>query len=148
MLQDGATTTLPMSQNSDVTIFETTAEVKVSATGFSAQYGVGDVVYNQITKSGGDKYHGSAYEYLQNNMFNSDPYEFSTTKTGIPPLHFNNFGGSVGGPILKHKAFFFFDYDRTINHVLPVHRRLRFRPQPWRAATSPGWPPFTIQPRR
>ncbi len=58
MLQDGATTTLPMSQNTDVTIFETTAEVKVSATAFSAQYGVGDVIYNQITKSGGDKFHG------------------------------------------------------------------------------------------
>jgi len=61
-LQDGATTTLPMSQNSDVTIFETTAEVKVSATAFSAQYGLGDIVYNQITKSGTDKFHGAAYE--------------------------------------------------------------------------------------
>ena len=59
-LQDGATTTLPMSQNSDVTIFETTAEVKVSATAFSAQYGLGDIVYNQITKSGTDKFHGAA----------------------------------------------------------------------------------------
>ena len=116
MLQDGATTTLPMSQNSDVTIFETTAEVKVSATGFSAQYGVGDVVYNQITKSGGDKFHGSGYWYVQNNALNASPYEFSVKKTGVPPLHFNNFGGSVGGPIIKHKAFFFFDYDRTINH--------------------------------
>jgi hypothetical protein len=40
MLADGATTTLPMSQNADVTVFETTAEVKVSSAGFSAQYGV------------------------------------------------------------------------------------------------------------
>ena len=49
-LADGATTSLPMSQNSDVTIFETTAEVKISDSAFSAQYGVGNAVYNQITK--------------------------------------------------------------------------------------------------
>jgi len=114
MLQDGATTTLPMSQNSDVTVFETTAEVKVSATGFSAQYGVGDVVYNQITKSGGDRFHGAGYEYFQNNALNAATYAFGTGK--VPVLHFNNFGGAVGGPIIKHKAFFFFDYDRTIDH--------------------------------
>ena len=114
MLQDGATTTLPMSQNSDVTVFETTAEVKVSSSAFSAQYGVGDVVYNQITKSGGDKFHGAGYEYFQNNALNAATYAFGTGT--IPVLHFNNFGGAVGGPILKHKAFFFFDYDRTIDH--------------------------------
>jgi hypothetical protein len=114
MLQDGATTTLPMSQNSDVTVFETTAEVKVSSSAFSAQYGVGDVVYNQITKSGGDKFHGAGYEYLQNNALDAASYAFGTGT--VPVLHFNNFGGAVGGPILKHKAFFYFDYDRTIDH--------------------------------
>jgi hypothetical protein len=115
VLQDGATTTLPMSQNTDVTIFETTAEVKISATAFSAQYGVGDIIYNQITKSGTNSFHGAAYEFLQNNALNAAPYQFGSGKS-VPVLHFNNFGGAVGGPILKKKAFFYFDYDRTINH--------------------------------
>jgi len=119
VLQDGATTTLPMSQNTDVTVFETTAEVKISATAFSAQYGVGDIVYNQITKSGGNTFHGAAYEFLQNNALNSAPYEFGSPFK-VPVLHFNNFGGAIGGPVLPkrifHKMFFYFDYDRTINH--------------------------------
>lgn len=116
MLSDGATTTLPMSQNADVTIFETTAEVKVSNAAFSAQYGVGDIVYNQITKSGTDKFHGAAYEYLQNNALNAAPYGFGT-KLSVPVQHFNNFGFAVGGPVkpLK-KVFFFFDFDKTINN--------------------------------
>src|SRR5580704_15318368 len=106
VLQDGATTTLPMSQNTDVTVFETTSEVKISATAFSAQYGVGDIVYNQITKSGTNSFHGAGYEFLQNNALNSAPYEFGSPYK-VPVLHFNNFGGAVGGPILKHKAFFY-----------------------------------------
>lgn len=118
VLQDGATTTLPMSQNSDVTVFETTAEVKVSATAFSAQYGVGDIVYNQITKSGTDKFHGAAYEYNQNDYFDAATYAFGTG--AVPRLRFNNFGVAVGGPVLPkhifHKSFFYFDYDRTINN--------------------------------
>ncbi len=118
VLQDGATTTLPMSQNSDVTIFETTAEVKVSATAFSAQYGVGDIVYNQITKSGTDKFHGEAYEYNQNDFFDAATYAFGTGS--VPRVRFNNFGGNIGGPVLPrhifHKSFFFFDYDRTVNN--------------------------------
>ena len=115
VLQDGATTTLPMSQNTDVTVFETTSEVKISATAFSAQYGVGDIVYNQITKSGTNSFHGAGYEFLQNNALNSAPYEFGSPYK-VPVLHFNYFGGAVGGPILKNKMFFYFDYDRTINH--------------------------------
>jgi hypothetical protein len=117
-LQDGATTTLPMSQNSDVTVFETTAEVKVSTTAFSAQNGLGDIIYNQITKSGTDKFHGALYEYNQNDFFDAASYAFGTGS--VPRLRFNNFGGAVGGPVLPgkifHKSFFYFDYDRTINN--------------------------------
>lgn len=114
MLADGATTTLPMSQNSDVTVFETTAEVKVSTSAFSAQYGVGDIVYNQITKGGSNQFHGAAYEYFDNNDLNALGYEFGAHYAAAP-LHFNNFGGAIGGPIIPHKVFFYFDYDRTIN---------------------------------
>jgi Carboxypeptidase regulatory-like domain/TonB dependent receptor len=115
MLADGATTTLPMSQNSDVTIFETTQEVKVSVTGFSAQYGVGDIIYNQITKGGTNSFHGAGYEYFQNNALNAISYAFGTPP-GVPPLRYNNFGFAVGGPIIKNKLFFYFDYDNTINN--------------------------------
>ena len=116
VLADGATTTLPMSQNSDVTVFETTAEVKVSTSAFSAQYGVGNVIYNQITKSGTSQFHGAGYEYFQNDALNAAPYEFGAANPTIPPLRYNNFGFAVGGPILKHKMFFYFDFDKTINN--------------------------------
>jgi Carboxypeptidase regulatory-like domain/TonB dependent receptor len=116
VLADGATTTLPMSQNSDVTIFETTSEVKVSTSAFSAQYGIGNIVYNQITKSGTSQFHGAGYEYFQNDALNAAPYEFGAANATIPPLRYNNFGFAVGGPILKHKMFFYFDFDKTINN--------------------------------
>lgn len=115
VLQDGATTTLPMSQNSDVTIFETTSEVKVSASAFSAQFGQGDIIYNQITKGGGNRFHGVGYEYFQNNDLNAYAYEFGAQNVKQPPLHYNNFGFSISGPIIRHKMFFYFDYDKTIN---------------------------------
>jgi Carboxypeptidase regulatory-like domain len=62
-LADGATTTLPMSQNSDVTVFETTSEVKISTNGFSAEYGQGGIIFNQITKGGTNQFLGAGYEY-------------------------------------------------------------------------------------
>jgi len=114
-LADGATTSLPMSQNSDVTIFETTAEVKISDSAFSAQYGVGNAVYNQITKGGSDQFHGEGYEYFQNDALNAVPYSFGTSAK-VPLLRYNNFGFNVGGPILKKKMFFFFDYDKTVDN--------------------------------
>jgi hypothetical protein len=112
---DGATTTLPMSQNSDVTVFETTAEVKISDNAFSAQYGIGNVVYNQITKGGTDHFHGEGYEYFQNNAMDAVPYAFGTNAT-VPVLRYNNYGFNVGGPVLRRRMFFFFDYDDTIDN--------------------------------
>lgn len=119
ILADGATTTLPMSTNADVTVFETTAEVKVDANAFSAQYGLGGIIFNQITKGGTDHFHGSAYEYFQNNALNAADYAFGNGGS-VPFQRYDNYGFSVGGPVplpyFKHKLFFYFDYDKTYSN--------------------------------
>lgn len=127
VLSDGASTTLSTSGNSDVNIFETVAEVQVSTSAFSAQYGIGGIIFNQISKGGTNKFHGSLYDYFQSSEFEAHPYVFKNltggTVTPVPYLRYNNFGGSIGGPVLipkvfngRDKAFFFFDYDQTVNH--------------------------------
>lgn len=116
ILSDGATTTLPQSQNANVNIFETVAEVKISNTAFSAQYGTGNIIYNQITKGGTSQFHGAGYDYLQNKMFNAASYGFGS-KVTLSTIHFNNFGFAVGGPVLPlKKLFFYFDFDQTISN--------------------------------
>ncbi len=76
VLADGATTTLPMSQNADVMVLETVAEVKVDDSAFSAQYGVGGATFNQISKGGTNRFHGAGYEFFQNNALNAADYAF------------------------------------------------------------------------
>jgi hypothetical protein len=114
VLADGATTTLPMSQNADVMVLDTVAEVKIDDSAFSAQYGIGGVTFNQISKGGTNQFHGAGYEYFRNDALNAANYAFGA-KTTVPLVRFNNFGFSVGGPIWKDKIFFFFNYDKTIN---------------------------------
>jgi hypothetical protein len=113
VLADGATTTLPMSQNSDVMVLETVSEVKVDDSAFSAQYGIGGATFNQISKGGTNRFHGAVYEYFQNDALNAADYAFG--QGAVPLQRFNNFGFAVGGPILKDKVFFYFNYDKTIN---------------------------------
>ncbi len=97
VLSDGASTTLSHSQNSDVNVFETVAEVQISTSAFSAEYGIGGAIFNQISKGGTSQFHGSAYEYFQNTALNASAFQFSSPQS-VPPLHYNNFGGSIGGP--------------------------------------------------
>jgi len=113
-LADGATVVLPVSGNVDNSIFESISEVQVTTSSFSAQYGIGGAVFNQISKSGTNTYHGSAYEYWQNDVLNARPY-FSPPTAVKPSLRYNEWGGSVGGPIIKNKLFFFFVRDRISN---------------------------------
>ncbi len=115
VLADGATTTLPMSQNSDVNVFETVSEVKISNSAFSAQYGIGGIIFNQISKGGSNQWHGVGYEYFQNDALNAADYAFGQ-KSKPAFLRYNNFGGSVSGPILRNKLFFYFNYDKIIQH--------------------------------
>ena len=122
VLADGASVTLGTSANADVNVFETVQEVQISTSAFSAQYGIGGIIFNQITKGGTSQFHGSGYEYFQSNQFNANSYQFSGSAVKLPSLHYNNFGASIGGPItvphtgLGKRAFFFFDYDQIINH--------------------------------
>jgi hypothetical protein len=114
VLSDGAETTLPASANSDILTQETIQELQASTSAFSAQYGVGGILYNQISKGGTNGFHGAAYEYFQNEALNALPYAFSGKTTKY--FRSNNFGGSIGGPILRDKLFFYFNYDHVIQH--------------------------------
>lgn len=116
ILADGASTTLSHSQNANPAIFETVAELQVSSSSFSAQYGIGGVIFNQISKGGTNQFHGSAYDYFQNDALTAQPYLFGNKPTPIPFLRYNDFGFSFGGPVLKKKMFFFFAYDQVVNH--------------------------------
>ncbi len=115
VLADGAETTLPASANSDITVQEDIQEVQTSSSAFSAQYGVGGILYNQISKGGSNRFHGSAYEYFQNTALNANNYTFGAN-TPTPILHFHEFGGTVGGPIINRKFFFFFNYEHIIDN--------------------------------
>lgn len=85
-------------------------EVQVYAGKYDAEYGFsGSTVINVVTKSGTNEYHGSAFEYLRNNATDANNY-FATTSN---PFRRNQFGGSLGGPVLKNKLFFFGDFQGT-----------------------------------
>jgi len=113
VIADGASTTLSHSQNANPSTFENVSELQVNTSSFSAQYGIGGIIFNQVTKSGTNKFHGTGYDFIQNDMLTAHPY-FSSGP--IPFLRYNNFGGSIGGPILKNKMFFYFNYDQIVNH--------------------------------
>jgi hypothetical protein len=113
IIADGASTTLSHSQNANPATFENVAELQVNTSSFSAQYGIGGIIFNQVSKGGTNKFHGTAYDFIQNDMLTAHPY-FSTGP--IPFLRYNDFGGSIGGPILKNKMFFYFNYDQIVNH--------------------------------
>lgn len=90
------------------------AEFKVVTSPFSAEYGraAGGAIV-AVTKSGTNQFHGVAYEYHRNRIF--DANDFFSNKFGRerPARVQNQYGGNLGGPIWKNKAFFFADYEGT-----------------------------------
>ena len=82
---------------------------------FDAEFSqAGGVVIQVETKSGTNQIHGSGFEFFRNNIFQArDPF---TQPTSVPTVHWNQFGGSLGGPIRKDKLFYFFDYQGSRQH--------------------------------
>ena len=84
-------------------------EFTVLTANYTAEYGkTSGGVINAITKSGTNQFHGDAYEFIRNSALDARNY-FDGPQ--IPPFKRNQFGASVGGPILKDKTFFFFNYE-------------------------------------
>jgi Carboxypeptidase regulatory-like domain len=89
---------------------DTTREFNMELTDYSAEFGgkSGGVI-NVITKSGGNDFHGSVYEFVRNNIFDAQNY---FAPANVPaPFRENQFGAAIGGPIVKNKTFFFVNYD-------------------------------------
>jgi len=89
-------------------------DFKITSSNYDAEFGnVSGAMLQATTKSGTNQYHGSAFEYLRNDLFNAaDPFSHID-----PPIRWNQFGGTIGGPILKDKLFVFFAYEGTRRHL-------------------------------
>src|SRR5215469_15755085 len=93
-------------------------EFSVQTSNYSAEYGQNaGAVVNVITKSGSNSFHGNAFEFVRNPVFNAQNY-FSTPATATSPavvdrIKRNQFGGTFGGPVIHDKAYFFAGYQRT-----------------------------------
>src|SRR5580704_720889 len=120
-------------------------EIDYSNSGYTAETGhsLGPQM-NIITKSGTNAFHGSVFEYFRNDALDAKDY-FATARE---PLRLNQFGGNLGGPLIKNKVFFFVNYegDRThvtlinaLNHTLSAAARAQFVPsmQPVLAQFAP-----------
>jgi hypothetical protein len=84
-------------------------EFSVITSNYEADYGkTSGGVVNAITRSGTNQIHGSAYEFLRNSALDAKNY-FDVGK--IPPFKRNQFGGTIGGPIVKNHTFFFADFE-------------------------------------
>ncbi len=87
-------------------------EFRVDSNNVTPEYGrfAGGVI-NMSTKSGGNKFHGSAYEYIRNKVLNANYYFNNATGIPRPAFTQNQYGVTVGGPIKMDKAFFFFSWE-------------------------------------
>ncbi len=96
-------------------------EFKLQTGNFDAEFGhsTGGII-NAALKSGTNGFHGDLWEYVRNTVFNANDYFANQTDTPRPAYHQNQFGGTVGGPVVipklyngKNRTFFFFDYQGT-----------------------------------
>jgi outer membrane receptor protein involved in Fe transport len=100
-------------------------EFKVETNNYSAQFGrAGGGIFNIVTRSGTNEFHGTAYDYLRNDKLNANTFFGNRAGTKRPPFRFNQFGATIGGPIDlpekvfgplkyagKNRSFFFFSYE-------------------------------------
>src|SRR5690348_13768729 len=93
-------------------------EFQVNTNDYAAEIGrAGGGVINVITKSGTNQFHGTGFEFFRDKALNANSWENNRAIPFRPKraYHFNQFGGNIGGPVIKNKLFFFFDYDGQRN---------------------------------
>ena len=121
-------------------------EFKLETSALTAQNGIhSGAAVTAITKSGTNEYHGDLFEFVRNNVFNATN-PFAAVQNGqrlTDGLKRNQFGGTIGGPVMKNKLFFFGGWQETLTRQQPASN-LSFIPTPailqgnWTAFTSPA----------
>jgi hypothetical protein len=107
-------------------------EVNVMTSTYDARYGrTGNGTVNMVVKNGTNRFHGNMYEYLENSVFNANNFEDNMTGIARQGMHQNQFGATLGGPVVKDKVFFFASYegfrqshaDTTLTSTPPAYLR-------------------------
>jgi hypothetical protein len=124
------------------------AEFRVETSNSSSEFGnVTGAVVNATTKSGTNNYHGDLFEFLRNDKF--DAQSWANNRSGVkakPKLRQNIFGGSIGGPIIKEKTFFFVDYQGAAQRTGGA-QAIRVAPLAWRNGDLTTLSKFIRDPR-
>ena len=119
VLVDGVTVTT-VEQNSGISdlkfspSIDVVQEFKMQTNFFSAEFGqTGGAVVNMVTRSGTNAFHGTGYYFLRDAALNSNDWFSNRAGRALPAFHRDQFGGVLGGPVIKNKTFFFGAYEYT-----------------------------------
>jgi hypothetical protein len=122
-------------------------EFKVETANYSAEFGraAGGVISVSL-KSGTNEFHGSAFEFLRNNVLDANNFFNNAARLKRPPLRRNQFGGTLGGPVIRDRLFFFTSYQATlirsnnnITSTVPIPERVEGN-----FGTTPVYNPFAL----
>lgn len=87
-------------------------EFKVQTNGYAAEFGrSGGGIVNMVIKSGTNQFHGVAYEFVRNSTFDANDFFSNRANRQLASFKRNQYGFTAGGPIIRNKAFFFFNYE-------------------------------------
>src|SRR5581483_1418812 len=147
--------------NINTPIQDTVQEFQQLQLNMSAQYGnSAGSINNLVTKSGTNAFHGSLWEYVRNDIFDANQYFLNQqpdpfkdpggtlcatdhSKCFKPPLRFNQFGGTFGGPIIKDKLFFFASYQGDRFKTTGTPTTIKIESPEFRAAVESAFPNST-----
>jgi hypothetical protein len=116
VLVDGSSGAFPTVNGfAGVSVFpsvDAVAEFKLQAQNFPAEFGRSmTAVLNLAYKSGGNQFHGAAFEFLRNSVLDANNFFANQRGAALPNFKRNQFGANIGGPIQRNKTFFFFAYE-------------------------------------
>lgn len=120
MLDGSSQEVMGFNQPSYIPSPDTLQEFKVQTNAFSAEYGrTAGAVVNMVTRSGGSEYHGVIYEFLRNDKLQANNWFSNANGRDRAPFRFNQFGGTLGGPLSpgRQRLFFFqsVEFRRQVN---------------------------------
>ena len=121
MLDGGNNTNLTFNGPEYSPQVEEVQEFRIQTSNFSAEYAnSGGGVINVASKGGTNEFHGSLFEYFRNDVLAANDFFSNRSGKARPMLRYNQFGGTVGGPIIKNRTFFFFAYEGLREEVPTV----------------------------